>query len=189
MLLATTVFADSGSQSSPPPVSGCGGLILLYICSKRKEQEIGGWLLYYYIQLYLGLFVTVAMFAASFDNYRPDSWSGAPELYPWFLASTLPLLLLTPAELVVAEKLRRSRDPRFLKWLRAVLWAGLAVALLGGAIDMAKFPSNLLLDVIPLVWPLIWLPYFHRSTRVKKVFITKDWFVPWAAMPGGLGLR
>jgi len=100
----------------------------------------------------------VAGDAMSFDNYRPGSWSQVPQLYPWFLLSALPGVLVTPAQLAVAEKLRWSRDRRFLGWLRVVLWCDLAFALLAIAVDLAKFP-----------------------------FITRDWHVPPPVGTLGLG--
>jgi hypothetical protein len=186
-LLSSPLWADTGSQSSPASGTGCIGIIVLYFCYKRKEQEIGGALLYYYIQLYLGTLLTAVMFLRSLESYHPGSWSAAPHLYPWFLASALPGVLVMPAQLFVAERLRLSRNDRFLQWLRAVLWAGLAAALTGGAIDAVHFREYLIFDFIGLVWPCIWLPYFYRSTRVRRVFTTKDWHVPDPTAVLGLG--
>jgi hypothetical protein len=178
LLLAATGFADDANHTSPPPAGGCGALIMAYICSQRKKEEIGGWLLYYYIQIYIGLIATVGIFAVSLENYKPSAWSAAPALYPWFLLSAVPGILVVPAQVIVAELLRRSRSERFLRWLRVVLWIDAACALLAIAIDLTYFRDSLFLDILPVIWVTIWLPYFYVSTRVKKVFVTKDWLVP-----------
>jgi len=46
------------------------------------------------------------------------------------------------------------------------------------AIDKYYFRTNILLSALPMIWPLIWLPYFSVSKRVKKVFQTHDWEPP-----------
>jgi Protein of unknown function (DUF2569) len=186
LLLAATGFADNATHSSPPPASGCGALIMAYICSKRTKEEIGGWLLYYYIQIYVGLVATIVIFAVSLENYKPSSWSEAPALYPWFLLSAVPGILVVPVQATVAELLRRSRSERFLHWLRVVLWIDAACALLAIAIDLTYFRDSLFLDVLPVLWVTIWLPYFYVSKRVKRVFITKDWLVPDLVRAGSL---
>src|SRR4029078_6749233 len=130
---------------------------------KRKAEEIGGWLLYYYIQIYIGLLATVAIFAVSLENYKPSSWSAAPSLYPWFLLSAVPGILVVPAQVTVAELLRRSRSQRFLRWLRVGLWIDAACARLAIAIDLTYCRESLLLDVLPVIWVTVWLPYFYVS--------------------------
>lgn len=167
--------AQNGSQTSSAPVPGLGGLIVWYICAKRKAQEIGGWLLYFYIQLYVGVIITLLIGLASFENYLPSTWVENRSLYPLFLLSVVPGLLILPIQLVAAERLRRSRDARWVRILRTVLWVELAAAALGAVIDSAEFPDNLASDVLAVVWPSIWLPYFYISKRVRKVFVTKDW--------------
>ena len=173
-LLAQT----SGRAETPPSPVGILWIILWVVCATRRKQEMGGWLLFYYIQLYLGLVFSVVMLAISFQNYLPRTWANAPGLYPLFLLSTLPAFAIIIAQLVVAERLRLSRDQRHLVMLKRVLWINLAFAGIASAIDATYFPENIAFDVIAFVWPLIWLPYFYRSNRVARVFITKDWVVP-----------
>lgn len=175
-------LAADGSNSKPFSGIGLiGALIMLYICASRRKNEIGGWLLYYYIQMYIGVIIMVIVFLFSFNNYRPSSWSGNIGLYLLFLLSVIPILLLQPLQLIVAEKLRLSRDFQFLKYLRYVLWADLAFSAVSTIIDIGYFPSCVPFDVIGFLWPIIWLPYFYKSKRVRSVFETKDWGAPVAA--------
>jgi hypothetical protein len=169
-------FAADGSNSAPSSgIGGIGALIMFYICASRSRKEIGGWLLYYYIQMYIGVIITVTVFLFSFNNYRPSSWSGNTSLYLLFLLSLMPGLLLQPLQLIVAEKLRFSRNFQFVKYLRYVLWADLAFLAVSTIIDIGYFPSSIPFDVIGFLWPIIWLPYFYKSKRVRSVFETKDW--------------
>jgi hypothetical protein len=175
VLGAASIALADANQRPAVPSGGCGALIMWYICSSRKSKEIGGWLLYYYIQLYLGLILSLILTAVSLKNYLPSSWEAAPGLYLWFLASTVPGILLLPIQLVVAETLRLTRNPKFIRILLTILWADLALSLLAAAIDLKFFEDNIAFDVIGVVWPLIWIPYFNRSQRVRRVFVSKDW--------------
>jgi hypothetical protein len=176
LCLSVPIIAADGAAKSPRiPGGGVGAIAIWYICSSRKNQEIGGWLLYYYIQLYLGVTVSLVLLAFSFQNYLPTAWDAQPLLYTLFLMSMLPTLALFAIQLVVAEKLRRSRDYEWLRRLRSVLWAGLAVAVLGFAIDYNYFEDSVVFDVVTLIFSTIWLAYFCVSRRVTRVFRTKDW--------------
>jgi hypothetical protein len=62
---APVFAADGTGQAAPVPGGGIGALIMWYVCGSRKKQEIGGWLLYYYIQLYLAVIVSLAERARS----------------------------------------------------------------------------------------------------------------------------
>ncbi|MGD0949303.1 MAG: DUF2569 family protein [Candidatus Binatia bacterium] len=189
-LILTTCFVQAaygaeGNQTTSSPAGGgiIGALIMWFICNRRRTQEIGGWLLYYYIQLYVGVVLTVVITAISFDNYLPASWNDAPNLYPLFLLSTVPALLLLPIQLGVAEKLRKSRDYSWVHILRYVLWIDFAGAVVATFIDLNYFADNLTFDALALVWSLVWLPYFYVSKRVSRVFNTKDWLAPLPTAP------
>ena len=181
LLCCAPAFAESSSPS-PPPFGGCIGILVIYICVKRRTQEIGGWLLYFYIQLYVGAVAVLGAVAMNYQNYLPSSWSAAPSLYWLFLASTVPGQLVMPAQLVLAEMLRRSRDPRYLSWLRAALWIDLLSVAAALAIDAEYFRDNLIFDGLALAWPVVLLPYLYVSKRVNRVFVLKDWVTP-AAVP------
>ena len=68
-------------------------LILWVICYNRRLQEIGGWLLFYYIQLYMGIGATLLLLPFTIDNLLPSRWGGAPGRYALALLGTLPLLV------------------------------------------------------------------------------------------------
>ncbi len=79
------------------------------------------------------------------------------------------------AQVVVATGLLRVRDWKWVKHLKAVLITNLVFAAIAIGIDAVHFQDSVAFDVLGLVWPTIWLPYFSRSTRVERVFKTKDW--------------
>jgi hypothetical protein len=171
-------MAATDAGRTPPAPTGIVGLLIWFICFNNRKKEIGGWLLYYYIQLYIGVVITLVLALVSFHNYLPTAWAAQPNLYPLFLLSTVPGVVVVPVQLVLAERLRLSRDYRHVHTLRVVLWADLAAAIVGTVIDARFFEQNLGFDILALIWPCIWLPYFYVSKRVVRVFRTKDWVSP-----------
>jgi hypothetical protein len=147
-------------------------LIIWFVCAIRRKKEIGGWLLYYYIRLYIGAIIVVVVIVGSRDNYLPEAWINEPDLYPFFLLTTVPGLLLYCAEFVVAEKLRRSRSYAYVPILRYILFANLASSLIAIAINHKYFEgsSQGFFNIMTMIWPIIWIPYFYFSKRVKSVF-------------------
>jgi Protein of unknown function (DUF2569) len=163
-----------------------GFLIVTAVCVWRRKEEIGGWLLFFYIQTYGGVIFTVLLVSLSFQNYLPSAWAANPSLYPLYLLSSLPIQILAVVVIVVAEMMRRTREYRFVQMLRAVLWIYIAAIGVGAVIDWSQFPENIPLDAYSLIFPAIWLPYFYRSARVSRVFKTKDWLIPPSLAPGAV---
>jgi threonine/homoserine efflux transporter RhtA len=95
----------------------------------------------------------------------------------------VPTDIILLIQVVTAERLRKSRNVRFVRMLRTVLWIDLAAAGVGLVIDMSEFPDSVPLDMLAVIWPAVWLPYFYRSKRVKRVFETRDWVPVVAAAP------
>jgi hypothetical protein len=182
LALSLPVFASTDTPATSFQSSGTGVLLTLvmvmwYVCANRRKKEIGGWLLYYYIRLYIGAITIVLVTVNSLDNYLPKAWVNTPDLYPFFLLTTVPGLLLYCAEFVVAEKLRMSRNYAYVPVLRYILFAGLASSLIAIAINIKYFEgiSAGVLNIMTVIWPVIWIPYFYFSKRVKSVFKNRDW--------------
>ena len=115
----------------------------------------------------------------SSDSYLPKTWINAPDLYPFFLLTTVPVLLVYCAKFVVAEKLRMSRNYTYVPILRYILFADLASSLIAIAINNKYFEGNSAgFNMVTLIWPIIWIPYFYFSKRVKGVFKNRDWLSP-----------
>jgi len=150
-------------------------IILWLICYNRRKEDIGGWLLFYYIQLYVGIVITLLVLPFSVESLLPSRWVGAPGLYALYLLANLPVLAILFAQVIVAHRLRRSRDPAYLVPLRRILWAALLLSAVKLGIDIKFFQLTLELDALAVLWPACWLPYFYRSIRVQHVFVTKDW--------------
>ena len=170
------LLASSSSNSTYAPGLPGGGIIAWIVCYKQRRSQIGGWLLFYYWQLYGGILVTLLFFAVAFQSYVPESFDNAG-LYHFFLWSTLPTLLLFATQVVVSTMFLSVRSWELLKLMRWVLAFQLVACLLAMIIDARKFPDNLFFDVWNAIGPAVWSLYFYRSKRVKHVFRTCDWDV------------
>jgi Protein of unknown function (DUF2569) len=178
LFIATPVLAVDELDSAVKSVRSLWSLwniIVIILCVARRKKEIGGWLLYYYVQLYSGAIFSIILLMFSSQNYLPATWGGATGLYLLFLLSTIPNIMILFIELIYAERLRKSRNFTRIRPVRIVLWFHLGFAVLGLLIDLMAFRDNIPLAVIGLIFPTIWLPYFYYSKRVKKVFRTHDW--------------
>ena len=163
--------ASGGNQSTPMLP---GGIIAWIICNGRKRNPIGGWLLFYYWQLWSGLLITAAFFATNIQSYVPENFDTGL-LFGRFLASTVPVLLLLLVQLVVATMLLSFRTPDMLRLLRWTLVAQAVAVAMGAAIDAKYYPDNIVFSVLALIQETLWMLYFFKSTRVRHVFDSQDW--------------
>ena len=69
--------AGTGSQNSP--TFSPGFLIAWLVCNGRKRSPIGGWLFFFYWQLYSGLLMTVVFFATNIQSYVPENFASTTQ--------------------------------------------------------------------------------------------------------------
>lgn len=176
-LLHVLNLATSSSGSQYTPTFPGGILVAWLICNGAKRNQIGGWLLFFYWQLYAGILMTAAFFAMNIQSYIPENFESTGK-YLLFLASAVPDILLYLVMLTVGTLLLVTRTWDVLKLLRWVIGLSLAVKIAGLVIDAIYFPdSNELeaLTYISIISSALWLAYLFRSVRVKHVFKTHDW--------------
>lgn len=175
LLLSGSALALVSDNKNQAPLGGApGALLMWWICSRRKEKPIGGWLLYFYIQLYVGGAVGIIFMLLSLKNYNPATWQSMP-LYWLFLISGLPGQLLLVAQVVVASVLLKKRQWRWVEYMQLLFALDLAFGLLAVLIDHWHFQDNVAFNFLTLAYASIWLLYFWKSVRVRSVFKTKDW--------------
>jgi hypothetical protein len=172
---ALSVLAQSGTstQRTPNPTAPFL-LIVLIVCVARRKKEIGGWLLYFFVQIFIGGFVSLLFLLIGLKNYFPAAWDD-PVLYGLFLLSTLPSQVIVVCLVAAAVALLKTRSWIWVGRLKAILISDIVVGLIGLAIDSVYFPDNVVLAVFGLSFPLIFLPYLFLSKRVRRVFLSKDW--------------
>jgi hypothetical protein len=172
--LALLLAATSSSNQYTPTFPG--GIIAWIICNGRKRQQIGGWLLFYYWQLYSGAVVSAIFFGIAFQSYVPESFDDSTR-YHLFLASIVPALVLLALEIAVATMLVSVRTWDMLRLLRWLMIASLVAGVVALVIDVNSFPDNIAFDVLAMIQSGLWLAYFFASRRVTHVFKSHDWEV------------
>lgn len=175
MLLLSNVIVWLTSTGTPPAPTYPGGIILAWlICNGAKRNPIGGWLLFFYWQLYGGVIMTAALFATNIQSYVPENFDSTDRC-ALFLISTVPTLIIYLAQLGVGTILLSVRTWDLLNLLRWLIGAELVAAIFSTVIDANYFPDNVGLNFLTLVPEALWLAYFFGSKRVKHVFETHDW--------------
>ena len=173
--IALALDATTAPRSNSPTIPWVAVAIIAWIlCYQKRKNPIGGWLLYFFIQLFTGLLYSQVRLLMSAKNYSPSNWHES-SLYTLFLLSTLPAEIVLLVEAVVGAVLLQNRTWRLVNILRGVLVARLLFGLLSIAIDKSHFPSGLTPRSAEVILSTIWLLYFSTSTRVKQVFKTHDW--------------
>ena len=168
------LIAAAGSDSNNYTPSLPGGLIAWFICNSRKRQQIGGWLLFYYWQIYSGILMTIVFFVLAFQSYVPESYDD-PTKFRLFLTSTVPVLVFFAMQVAVATMLISVRTWDLLRLLRWLTIAELTSATVALLIDYRNFPDNMLFDFLTIGQTAAWLAYLFRSKRVAHVFDSHDW--------------
>lgn len=169
------LFALFAANNTYTPTLPLGWLVAWLICSRRKEQAIGGWLLFFYWQLYSGILMTVVFFAINFQSYVPENFDH-PTTYYLFLISAVPGILILGLQVAVGTMLLSVRTPDMLRLLRWLMGGGVIAAFIGTMIDFKYFPGNAGLGIFLTLLPeVLWLAYFLKSRRVHHVFEAGDW--------------
>ena len=168
------VFWLTSSSSSPAAPTLPGGVIAWIVCYRARRSPIGGWLLFFYWQLYGGLLMTSALFAMNIQSYVPENFDSGGKC-ALFLLSVVPSLILYLAQIAVGTILLSVRTWDVLKLLRWLIVAQIVAGVVSMVIDANYFPDNTALNLLTVIPQSLWLAYFLRSVRVKHVFKSQDW--------------
>lgn len=175
-LVANDVLASS-ADAQRQPVAGGGLLIACAIAYLSRRRAIGGWLLYFYIQLYGSLAFSLIFVPQALSSLNPNQWDNST-LYVMFFLSIVPVSVFLGVEVFAATRLLFRRNEANLRFLRKTLIGLVATGCLALVIDIAYFKDNpvaLPMDSLTLIFATIWALYFWKSERVRAVFIEKNW--------------
>lgn len=154
-----------------PDPESFGGLLALacaMVAVARRNRPIGGWLLYFFCQVVLGL----ALIAASthWQNYLSVEWID-PARYFLFVLSSLSRIILFVAIAVICILAVDTRAWRWIVALEYALATYAFVTILKLPVDIYCFPSATSRDTLSLAFPVVWMVYFAVSRRVRRVFL------------------
>jgi len=171
---ALLLLAATGSNQFTPTFPGA--IVAWIVCNTRKKYEFGGWLLFFYWQLYSGVVMTTIFFLINFQSYVPENFGRHPATYYWFLASALPNLVIFVLQVAVGTILLSVRTWDLLVLLRGLIAAQVIATIAAIVIDVKYFPENVALNIVTMLVPqAAWLAYFCVSKRVRHVFQAHDW--------------
>jgi hypothetical protein len=174
LIAANPAFAASG-DTPRQPLAGGGLLVTLAIVYLSRRRAIGGWLLYFYIQLYFSLAISIIFVPQVISNLNPRQWDNS-FLYVMFFLSVVPVLVVEVIEVIVATRLLLRRNENSVRALRNTLLALVITSAAAIAIDLGYFRDvSLFFDMLTLAFAIIWTLYFAKSKRVRSVFIDNQW--------------
>ena len=174
LTVALLALASSEAPSVPSLPFG-GGIIWWIICARRKHQAIGGWLLFYFWQVFSGAaLAAILLVTLGYRSYSPEMFDKPFEYWLYFVSGAPGVLLLfVHAAAVLILLTVRTWD--VLQLLRRIVVAQVAFMWLGIVIDAIKFQSDLPLDLLGTIQTTAWLLYLFRSQRVERVFKHHNW--------------
>lgn len=175
-LLAPFSVLAASADTHQQPTAGYGFLIAFAIAYLSRRRAIGGWLLYFYLQMYGGTLISLIFVPQVIANLQSSHWDDA-QLYVMFVLSVVPVLVLQLVELVAATILLFRRSESNLRLLRHVLTALVVASVASIAIDLMYFKDDpaIVFDFITAFFAIVWAAYFRKARRVKAVFVDKTW--------------
>ncbi|MGO9954252.1 MAG: DUF2569 family protein [Dissulfurispiraceae bacterium] len=176
--ISSLTFAFANVQSQTLQATSSSLLLLLswWICSHYKTYEIGGWLLFYYINVYNIVIITLINIVTDITGFIPSSWEDSNLYIMWILSVCLVTSAII-AEVLFATQALIMRSYKYLNRLRFVLAINIAIMLLSIYIDSRYLDKyNVRMYSVRLIWSIIWLPYFYKSDRVHRAFLAKSKF-------------
>ena len=148
---------------------GAIGLVVVVLCITRRNENIGGWLMFFYYQIYASVALSLLSVLRSVETFSPSYWSESGD-YAVYLASVLPRYVAFLFVGIVASVLLSRRTHTWVIHLRIALGAALGLMTLPLLLDALFFPDALIWNVLRVLMLGAWLIYFFVSERVKRVF-------------------
>jgi hypothetical protein len=151
------------------------GIIACIVCNMRKRGEFGGWLLFFYWQLFSGAMLSVFLFLKNFQTYVPENFATHAPIHHWFMITAIATIVILALQVAVGTMLIVVRSWDMLQFLRILLAAQVVALFAALIVDANYFPNGVAYRVGGLISEGIWMAYFLMSDRVRHVFKCHDW--------------
>lgn len=167
-LAPSLVYAASNNK-----IGGFTGLpiaIVLALVYLTRRRAIGGWLLYYYLQLFFTFTITLALIPSYLNELNSEGMENT-ELYALFVIPTVSIIFIKILEVFFAARLlvKSKRNLKNVRVLLYVLLASLIANAITLAIDDRYFQDNIGMSMLGFSFAFIWTVYFFFSSRVNYV--------------------
>ena len=176
LLCNSVAFADDGNSGNNSFFSL--PVVAAIICYFRRKEAIGGWLLFYFFQLYYGAFNSLPVFIQGIGGgWFPTSFNSSSD-YLMFLLIILPTNLCILSEVVISILLmqHQTRDKKYVKILLIVFAVDFLTSIISLPIDISNtdYVASFI-SFLHVLLSALWFFYFRTSNRVKLVFVDKKW--------------
>ena len=151
------------------------GILVVIVCYSRRDEPLGGWLLYFYCQIYVSTVVLLLRSISTVAHFYP-AWPATRSVpsVPMVLA-VFPRLAGIAGVAIAATGLLKFRDWWWVKRLRLAIAVGLVLEGISVIADGMYFPTVFVSNLISWLLMCLWLAYFFISVRVRLVYLTKNW--------------
>jgi hypothetical protein len=152
--------------------------IALGVAYITRRMSIGGWLFYYYLQLYCNVLITVLLSFVMIDILQPTGWKDKT-LCTLFVLSVVPVFLVKAIEAIFATRLlvKSQRNEKNVKVVHYILLASVIICAASVAINYYHFRDNVPFSIYALITSSIWCLYFFLSYRVN--YVLSRWTGVW----------
>lgn len=157
------------------------GFALVILCYVRRKENIGGWLMFFYYQIYASIVLFLLTAIGSAQAYWPSYWDELSD-YILFLSAVLFRDFAFVLVAAVASVLLTHRKWVWVRNLRIALIVALGIMVIPLVLDVLFFQDALVWNLLRAIMLGAWLVYFYVSDRVKSVF-------PEETLPQPLGLQ
>lgn len=161
--------------SKPVNPLGIGGIVAWVVCANRKQYSIGGWLLFYFWQIFSGAAMTaVLLVTTGYSAYLPEMYPNVTSHWLFFVsAAPQGVLLFMQAGAALMLLCVRTWDA--LQLVRYIALASVTFCWIGVFIAGAKFPTDLTIQLVGALQMTLWTLYLFLSERVVRVFKHDNW--------------
>jgi hypothetical protein len=167
-MTAQTLVTDLAASFAPLAV------IFAIAAAVRKREPIGGWLMFFYYQLYAGTLVSAIILSRTYHAYTLRPWSNEAR-HILFVVAAVPRMVGFLIVASVASILLAKRNLMWLERLRFVFAIELLFMSISLVIDFVSFRSAFQVNFGQFAVFVAWFGYFYGSHRVHRVFVTRDW--------------
>ena len=174
VIIFLIVKALGFSQSSYTVAALIEFILSVLISYRYRDRDIGGWLLFYYISLYLSgiyLIKSISILVGKYSLQGLKIFPAVMEIITLFYICILIVNFIVSTLLLA----KNNRNEIMVNLLRRIFLLELIVLLASMFTSIVYFNEFSIRQIAVLLGPLLWYCYFTYSLRVKYVLVNNEW--------------